>query len=483
MSEAAATVTDVRAERLKFGQIAFVSFGDVVDGTISFGVGAFVFYYLTAVIGLPGTIVGALLAFSITCDAVLDPLIGSISDTTRSRFGRRLPFMFIAGFPAAIAFALLYAIPETLSGWMLTLYVGAMLVLLRLSMSFFYLPYIAASAELSDIYAERSKIALYRSFFGCAANIVLLVLGYWVFMRGREGLLDRDAYAAFGATIATIAIAAALISAFATYGIRARLKTPVLVAGRRMALMFSGLVEVARNPSFWSLFLCCLLFWVAGGLAGTLTLHANLYFWRLPEDIIGYFPVLTIAGYLAGLPLCALLLQAFEKRNVALIGLALVSCTQLLPVTLRLNGLLPDGNPTYLVLAGFIFAGGAAGCCAFVPWASMMADAADEHELLFGTRREALYFASLLLAVKSAVGIGGLLAGVALDIINFPRDVASITGPLPSDVVNTLGLIQGPVAAGIGVIAALLLLGYKIDRTALKRIQTALAAKPAASSV
>jgi GPH family glycoside/pentoside/hexuronide:cation symporter len=243
------------------------------------------------------------------------------------------------------------------------------------------------------------------------------------------------------------------------------------------------LVEVARNPSFWYLFLCCLLFWVAGGLAGTLTLHANLYFWRLPENILGFFPTLTIAGYLAGLPLCSLLLHRFEKRNVALIGLALVSCTQLLPVTLRLNGLLPDGNPTYLVLAGFVFMGGAAGCCAFVPWGSMMADAADEHELLFGTRRKALYFASLLLAVKSAVGIGGLLAGLALDIIRFPRDVASITGQLPADVVNTLGLIQGPVAAGIGVIAALLLLGYKIDRTALTRIQTALAAKPLVRSI
>jgi GPH family glycoside/pentoside/hexuronide:cation symporter len=357
------------------------------------------------------------------------------------------------------------------------------LVLLRLSMSFFYLPYIAASAELSDMYSERSRIALYRSFFACAANILLLVLGYWVVMRGREGLLDRDAYAAFGATIATIAIAAAFVSAFATWRIRARLKTPVLVAGRRMALMLSGLTEVARNPSFWCLFLCCLLFWVAGGLASTLTLHANLYFWRLPENIIGLFPTLTIAGYLAGLPLCSLLLQRFEKRNVALIGLALVSCTQLLPVTLRLYGLLPDGNPTYFPLAGFIFVGGAAGSCAFVPWGSMMADAADEHELLFGTRREALYFASLLLAVKSAVGLGGLLAGFALDIIRFPRDVASITDPLPSDVVNTLGLIQGPVAAGIGVTAALLLLGYKIDRAALTRIQTALAARPAANSL
>ena len=107
---------------------------------------------------------------------------------------------------------------------------------------------------------------------------------------------------------------------------------------------------------------------------------------------------------------------------------------------------------------------------------------ADEHELLFGTRREALYFASLLLAVKSAVGLGGLLAGFALDFIRFPRDVASITGPLPQDVVDTLGLIQGPVAAAIGVVAALLLLGYKIDRTALMRIQSALAAKTAASS-
>lgn len=482
MSVAAETATarGPSAQRLSFRQTALFSFGDVVDGTITYGVGAFVFYYLTAVVGLSGTVVGALLALSIVCDAVLDPLIGSISDTTRSRYGRRLPFMFVAGFPAAVAFAMLYAVPEALGGWAVPVYVGTVLVLLRLSMSFFYLPYVAASAELSDVYAERSKIALYRSFFGCAANVVLLVLGYWVFMRGREGLLNREAYAAFGATIAVIAVAAALVSAFSAYSMRSRLKTPALEPGRRMRLMFSGLIEVVRNPSFWALFLCCLLFWVAGGLAGTLTLHANLYFWRLPETIVGLFPVISIAGYLAGLPVCSALLHMFEKRNVALIGLALTSCTQLLPVSLRLSGLLPHGEPTYLVLASFTFVGGAAGCCAFVPWGSMMADAADEHELLFGTRREALYFASLLLAVKSAVGLGGLLAGLALDAIRFPRDVASINGPLPAQMVDNLGLIQGPVAAAIGVVAALMLLGYKIDRQALTRIQAALAARAAA---
>ena len=85
--------------------------GDIVDGTVNFGIGAFIFYYLTAVCGLSGTMAGGLLAVSTVSDAMLDPLIGSITDNTRSRFGRRLPYMLIASVPATLSFSLLFSLP------------------------------------------------------------------------------------------------------------------------------------------------------------------------------------------------------------------------------------------------------------------------------------------------------------------------------------------------------------------------------------
>jgi GPH family glycoside/pentoside/hexuronide:cation symporter len=101
----------------------------------------------------------------------------------------------------------------------------------------------------------------------------------------------------------------------------------------------------------------------------------------------------------------------------------------------------------------------------------------DEHELLFGARREGLFFAGLLFSVKAAAGLGGLFGGVALDLIGFPQNLAQ-TGAhltLSPDVVTRLGIVHGPVPAVLGIAGAIALMGYRITRTELARIQGELA--------
>jgi GPH family glycoside/pentoside/hexuronide:cation symporter len=97
---------------------------------------------------------------------------------------------------------------------------------------------------------------------------------------------------------------------------------------------------------------------------------------------------------------------------------------------------------------------------------SMLADTADEHEWLFGVRREGLFFSGLTLAYKAASGLGGLIAGLALDAIAFPRDLAA-RGPnvaIPQDVLDKLALISGPLPAAFAALAPLFLFGYHLTR-------------------
>jgi GPH family glycoside/pentoside/hexuronide:cation symporter len=457
--------------------------GDIVDGTVNFGIGVFIFYYLTAVCGLSGTLAGVLLAASTISDAVLDPLIGSTTDNTKSRFGRRLPYMLSSAAPAALSFALLFCVPAGLHGWALAAYAGATLLVCRIAMSFFLLPYAATSAELSSDYTERSVLFAYRTFFNCVGNVILLVLGYWVFMRGRAGLLDRHAYAGFGWTVGAIALSAGLASSYSTYVQRGRLHTPDVVHRIGLRQLAVELGEVARNRSFLSLFFCCLLFWVSLGMAAALAIHANLYFWRLPANVIATLPLVNILGYALAVPLSTWLLRWFEKRDVALIGLALMNALALLPAPLRIAGLLPQGQGLYIILGSVAFLSGAAGTCGFVSFGSMMSDAVDEHELLFGSRREGLFFAGLLFSVKAAAGLGGFLSGMALDLIGFPTDLVAKGGAIAASprVIADLGVISGPLPAALGVAAALALLGYGITRKELARIQAALVAREAAA--
>jgi GPH family glycoside/pentoside/hexuronide:cation symporter len=108
----------------------------------------------------------------------------------------------------------------------------------------------------------------------------------------------------------------------------------------------------------------------------------------------------------------------------------------------------------------------------------MMADATDEHELLFGSRREGLYFAGITLSVKAALAIGALIGGLALDAIGFPRDLSqnpALALHLPVRAVMELGIAAGPLPAAISVVTLVLLIFYRIDRAAQAKISEALA--------
>jgi GPH family glycoside/pentoside/hexuronide:cation symporter len=96
----------------------------------------------------------------------------------------------------------------------------------------------------------------------------------------------------------------------------------------------------------------------------------------------------------------------------------------------------------------------------------MMADAADEHDFLFGARREGLYFAGLSFAGKAATGLGALMAGVALDAIQFPKmaAVGEVSTLLTPTMLTHLAWSAGPTAAAVSAVATGLLYFYHIDR-------------------
>ena len=124
----------------------------------------------------------------------------------------------------------------------------------------------------------------------------------------------------------------------------------------------------------------------------------------------------------------------------------------------------PDIAAIMLVINGLLV--GTAIMVGGVGFQSMLADTADEHEYLFGVRREGLFFSGLTLAYKGSAALGGLIAGVALDLIHFPSDIASSESTLviPAEVLEKLGLVAGPLPAAFAALAPLFLLGYHLTR-------------------
>lgn len=459
--------------------------GDMVDGTVSYAVGAYLFYYLTADCGLSGSLASAALAISIVVDAVMDPLIGYVSDNTHSKWGRRHPYMFLSAFPTALALGLIFSVPAALTGVGLFAYIMVALLVLRVGMSAFTLPFAALGAELTTHYTERSTIVAYRSGYNIAANIITWFLALWVFLRGADGkltLLDRNAYAPFAWCVAAVMLVAALVSTLGTLRLRGRMHViPSTASASPLRLLFE-LKDVVRNRSFVILFACILLFWAAQGTIGILNLHVVKYFWKLPDVMIQTLPLFAFGGLFTGIPLAGVILTRFEKRIVAIWGLAILCILHMALPLMRVMHLLPEtGMPIWSILAVVeVIKGWAATCLGIAFW-SMLADAADEHEYLFGSRREGLYFAGLTFSAKAAIGLGSVVAGVAFDLIGFPKDLAKVGDVhISADVARNLGLIQGPVAGFIALLSAVVLIAYKLDAPRYREIQLELARRKSA---
>lgn len=463
---------DGGAFRLSVKQKSLYAVGDIADAMKNVALLQFLLFYLTAVLGMPGSLAGAALAIALAVDAVTDPLFGYMSDNTRSRWGRRHPYMFASGLPFALALGLLFSVPAIDSNWGLFAYVLTTLVVLRISFSAFILPYAALGAELSRDYHERSVIVTYRNFFNICANVACITLGFGVFMAG-GGLLDREAYIPFGWTCAAIVLAATLVSASSTLGLRHRLPAVVAEGTPGLVSFLREIRDVFRNPSFLILFLTVVIFWIAQGTAVSLGVHAFRYFWEAPTSAIQSILIANTAGLACGIPLSAFTLRRWEKKDVCAGGLILICVFLFVPPTLGIAGLMPAPGPTlFLVLGVIAFTMGLVQTSVAISFWSMMADAADEHDFLFGSRREALYFSGLTFGLKCAVGLGTLVAGVALDLIGFPRGLAADPGmEIPADTIRNLGLIYGPGAAMISLLSVIVLVRYKLDRRELGRIQ------------
>ena len=231
-------------------QKAIYSAGDVAEAVTSVALGQFLLFYLTAVVGLSGSLAGTALALTLVVDAFVDPLVGYISDNTRSRWGRRHPYMIAAAIPMALSLGLLFSIPKIESASGLFAYVFSVLLLLRFSYSVFVLPYIALGAELARDYTDRSVLQVYRNFFNICGNLLTVVLGLGIFMSGSNGLLTRSAYIPFGWTCAAVMLATALLSVFGTVAVRDRMYEILPPERSAFARLLGELRDVFRNHSF-----------------------------------------------------------------------------------------------------------------------------------------------------------------------------------------------------------------------------------------
>ena len=456
--------------------------GAAGEAVATFGFASFVFFYYSQVLGLPGTLTGLAVTASLIFDAVTDPLMGAISDRWRSRWGRRHPFMFAAAIPLGITVFCIFSPPADLSDWALFAWLTGFSVLMRIFVTMFNIPHLAFGAEMSEDYLQRSVIMSYNAIFSWAGGAGIFLLAQLVYFRSTpeydNGLLNQLAYPEFGLTACLLIVGALLACSWFT-----RDRIPLLPKVKETSLgiqpreMLIELFEVLRNRNYLMLLLGLLFLAITLGTRSTIELHMNTYFWELIPSELAWFPLGSGIGFILAFILTKQMHELFEKRGTAVGALILLAFFATAPVVARFLDLFPNNEHAALLPLLVFFSG--AGYCVFailtISVMSMLADIADQHELKTGNRREGMFYSARTFFSKATTGLGALVGGIAIDVIEFPSGVSP--GEVPDSVLTQLGLLDGPIAVIPGLIAIYFYSRYTITRQQHAEIRRALKAR------
>ena len=218
----------VDREKLNFTTKLAYGSGDMGPAITANVLAFFLLYFFTNVAGLPAGLAGSILAIGKIGDAINDPIAGILSDRTRTRWGRRIPWMLFGAIPFGIFFFLQWIVPKfsedpSVNNWCLFAYYILIAILFNLAYTAVNLPYTALTPELTQDYNERTSLNSFRFAFSIGGSILSLVLATIIFAAYPDN--PKQQYLVLGIVSSLISIVALF---WCTFRIQERGASPLL---------------------------------------------------------------------------------------------------------------------------------------------------------------------------------------------------------------------------------------------------------------
>ncbi|OQW78364.1 MAG: sodium:melibiose symporter [Proteobacteria bacterium ST_bin13] len=424
--------------RLAFG------LGSIAYGVKDNGFATFLLLFYNQVVGLSAASVGIAIMMAMMVEAFVDPAVGFLSDHTRSKWGRRHPWMYASAIPVAIGWLLLWNPPVGWSETALLFYLFGSALLVRIALSAFEIPASALAPELSSDYDERTKLFSYRYLFGWVGGLGMLSLAYGVFLvpdaSHAVGLQNGPGYSSM-ATMAAIVMAVAIL--VSSVGLHGEIKyLPKLAESTEtLADHFRAFRQTISNKAFGILMLAGVCAYTGQGISFALSNYMYQYVWEFSGGDYQWLSLALLIGAIAAFILAPRLTRGGDKARMGTI-LSIMSVVLLVsPYILRLIGLFPSPQaPVTLPLLLSIFTvNTACEVSAFIIGASMLSDVVEESEQRTGRRSEGVFFSGSFFVQKMVGGLGIFMAGAILSIAQFPESAKP--GQVPIATIDRLTLI------------------------------------------
>ena len=456
------------ATKVSIGRKVAYGFGSVAFGVKNNGFDYFFLIFYSQVMGVSAYLVSLALMAALIVDALSDPLIGYLSDNTRSRWGRRHPFMYAAALPASLAYYFVWNPPAELEGDALFPYIVTVAILVRTLITVYEIPSSSLVAEMSDDYDERTNMLSYRYFFGWTGGTLMGAFATIFILiptaTTSNGMFNVEGHGQVGAIAATVIFLAIMISALGTHKMIPDLKPPPPARQMSIGLIYREVFETLASRSFLALFLAALFGAVASGVSTTLSFYFSTFFWGFSTEQIGLISLsVVISALIAFFISPAISKRMGKKRGAITIGL-MAFIVAPAPIFLRLLDLMPEnGDPMLFPLVLSIIVADVALIIAYQTLsASMIADLVEEAEIKTQRRSEGVFFASVTFVRKVTQGIGAAVAGVLLTISQFPA--GATPDQVSESVLTTFGWLYVPVIFGLWMIMIACLSLYTVDR-------------------
>jgi Na+/melibiose symporter-like transporter len=418
---------DAAGDRVPIGTLA--AYGAPVTGLafFIFYVQSFFLYFATDVLLMAPAVISAIFGIGRIWDAISDPLAGYWSDRTRTRIGRRRPWMFAALIPLAASFLMIWSPPASLSGGPLIAWCTVALFGFYTAYTVYSVPHYSLGTELTSDHHERSKV------FG--VHTAMFTLGMMLSFSGAQIVMNAEDARAAATWFSLVVVGAggALLVLAPTF-----LRERPEHQGRGAQSPYVAFKDVFDNPHARILFVVRFLESLGVAVIVTLSPYVSQYVLKRP-DMVALLPAFFVVSTILSIPLWVLLSRRFGKRNVWVVGLTgfalAFGCTYFV-----------DEGDLPLLCVLLVFAGFFQGCGGVVG-SSILADVIDYDEHRSSERKEGAYSAAWGFAFKLGMGSMIIVTGSILQLSGFQPNVDQTP--------TALAVMKG-IYAGIPLVAGLL---------------------------
>lgn len=405
--------------------------------------------YATDVLLIAPATMGLLFGASRLWDALADPAVGFLTDRTRSRFGRRRPWIFAAALPLGVTFAMLFSPPAALAGRELLLWTGAALFVFYTSIAMLETAHAALGAELTDAYHERTRVfGIRRIVFGLGTLCAVASL------------------AAFGSAEdprrigSAVGLAGGIVVVASILWMVTRTRERPEFRDRGAESPLRAFRDVWRNRHARVLLLVFVIQQLGVTTLMTIMPFLSEYVLMTPEWTFAYIGTLFVSA-IVGVPLWIRIKPRGGKKG----GLILAMAT----IGFGIAALWFAGEGDIAIVFAVAAVGGLASAGTDVLFPSIQADVIDWDELQTGERKEGAYFAAWAFSAKAAGALSAALVAFALPAIGFVPN--AVQTPEAKEGMRLLAALGPAFLYALGI---LLFLGFRLGEREHAQIQAAL---------